>query len=138
MKKRFFLSVLFVLILSCIGGSYSSANAKSDGDGFSPDGTYTYLDTVDVVACAKIPIVGPVEYLNGSRQYERLGTKIIAVFSNDLMYEYTLLKENTEEELSEKGQNHIYHIKKGGVAVVKVQMTPDKRKIVEFVANIAL
>jgi len=136
MKQKILLLVFSALCIAFAPTCQASADNNKNGT-FSVDDVYTYLDTVKVVDCARFVVKSEELCYNGtSGSIKTVATKIIAVFSNDLMYSYVLWNDKKSQELSEKGLNHIYYIKKEGYVVVKVEMTPKHRKIVEFIGNI--
>ena len=137
MMQKIMLLVSLALCLAFSPDCLASADSQEKSGTFSVDDEYTYLDTVKVVDCAKFVCKAvSLRYDGTSGEVRPVATKIIAVFSNDLMYSYVLQETDKTQELTAKGKNHIYHIKKGGYVVVKVKMTPKNRKIVEFIGNI--
>jgi len=127
------LMLLAVSIFVCFADFY---RGQRNGVYGQEQAAITYLDTVYVIECTKLPFV-QVDENKGEPEEKRIGTTILALFSNNLIFKYLLLDKDFKQEFAAKGVDHIYNIMAGDIVVVKVEDTPEDKRIVEFVANLS-
>lgn len=137
MKTKMFLCAIFALLVTFVSPSFASAENQTPEPYFSSDKSYICYDTVVVTACATVKHVEKVEYLNGGHDIRVSGYEVLAFFSNKMMYSYFVSSDDLEEELQEKGPDHIYNVKKGDVVVVELKISPEESKVSNFVANLS-
>ena len=135
MKTKKIFCMIFMLCASFFSVSFAETN-NSSGDGFARDGSYTYLDTVDVSAAARVYYVSLVDRFNRTEK-EITGIKVMAYFSNGMLYEQVLSVEEIDRCNAEACENCILRIKKGDKAVVRVKVYPREKFISEFIGKIA-